>query len=241
MTQVDEHDFDSPFEREVANALQDRGLGVRRQVGCSGYRIDLALVDPTNPGRFVLGVECDGATYHSSATARDRDRLRQEVLETLGWQFVRVWSTDWVRDPQFQIDRVVAAFNESLARQPQSSESASQSASSERPLDELPMNTNRNGNGDKEPEPPSVQYRSIEDVPLSVIEDLVLSTLGNFGVTEELDMTGTVARQLGFQRTGARIRARIASCVEGLLSRQKISRTENNGLRLGTGSKLNST
>ena len=71
ISQVDEHDFDSPFEKEVADALARRGLAVRRQIGCSGFRIDLALVDPEHPGRFLLGIECDGATYHSSATARD--------------------------------------------------------------------------------------------------------------------------------------------------------------------------
>ena len=110
ITQVDEEDFDSPFEQQVAEALKQRGMEVRKQVGCSRYKIDLALVDPSNPGRFVLGIECDGATYHNSATARDRDRLRQEVLESLGWRIVRIWSTDWVRDPISQINRVVAAF-----------------------------------------------------------------------------------------------------------------------------------
>jgi very-short-patch-repair endonuclease len=73
-------------------------------------RIDLALVDPQRPGRYVLGIECDGATYHSSATARDRDRLRQEVLESLGWTICRIWSTDWVRDPRRQIAKVLDAY-----------------------------------------------------------------------------------------------------------------------------------
>ena len=92
VSQINEHDYDSPFEKEVAEALTRRGLAVRRQVGCSGFRIDLALVDPKRPGRFLLGIECDGATYHGSATARDCDRLRQEVLESLGWSIVRIWS-----------------------------------------------------------------------------------------------------------------------------------------------------
>src|SRR5882672_7500258 len=85
-------------------------MSVHRQVGCGGFRIDLALVDPRHPGRYALGVECDGATYHSSATARDRDRLRQEVLESLGWTICRIWSTDWVRDPSVQVDRVLRAY-----------------------------------------------------------------------------------------------------------------------------------
>ncbi|MBR6722488.1 DUF4011 domain-containing protein [bacterium] len=98
-TEIDDH-FDSPFEESVCNALRESGYYVKTQVGCSGYKIDLAVRDPINPGQFVLGIECDGASYHSSATARDRDRLRQQVLENLGWKIYRIWSTDWFKNPQ---------------------------------------------------------------------------------------------------------------------------------------------
>lgn len=87
--------FDSQFEEEVYEELRQRGYEVETQVGCSGYRIDLAIIDPDRSGRFLLGVECDGAAYHSAKTARDRDRLRESVLRSLGWRIVRVWSTDW--------------------------------------------------------------------------------------------------------------------------------------------------
>lgn len=90
--------FDSAFEQQVAEFLRQNGYEVHTQVGCSGYRIDLALVAPESPGRYLLGIECDGATYHRAATARDRDRLRQLVLEGLGWRFHRIWSTDWWRN-----------------------------------------------------------------------------------------------------------------------------------------------
>ncbi len=86
---------DSPFEVQVIEALRNRGWRVVPQVGVSGYRIDMAVVNPHAPGKFLLGIECDGATYHSAPTARDRDRLRQLVLEGLGWNIHRVWSTDW--------------------------------------------------------------------------------------------------------------------------------------------------
>jgi hypothetical protein len=86
---------DSPFEREVLQVLRDAGWEVHPQVGCSGFRIDIGVVDQGAPGRYILGVECDGATYHSMASARDRDRLRQGVLEGLGWSLTRIWSTDW--------------------------------------------------------------------------------------------------------------------------------------------------
>jgi very-short-patch-repair endonuclease len=98
ITDVNERGFDSPFEQEVYGELTRRGLTLHSQVGCSRFHIDLAVVDPSKPGRYLLGIECDGATYHSSATARDRDRLRQDVLEGLDWRICRVWSTDWLRD-----------------------------------------------------------------------------------------------------------------------------------------------
>lgn len=91
-------DADSEFERMVADRIRAAGYEVHHQVGCSGYRIDLAVVDPVAPGRYLLGVECDGATYHRAATARDRDKLRQAVLEGLGWKLHRIWSTDWWYD-----------------------------------------------------------------------------------------------------------------------------------------------
>ena len=77
-------DFESPFEEAVTRILRESGYEVHTQVGCSGYRIDLAIVHPEKPGRYLLGVECDGAAYHSVFCARERDRLRQSVLESLG-------------------------------------------------------------------------------------------------------------------------------------------------------------
>ena len=109
-------DFDSPFERLVCEGLRARGWEVHPQVGCSGYRIDLGVVDSKDPGRYVLGVECDGASYHSSRCARDRDRLRELVLNGLGWQLHRIWSTDFWHDPQRELDKVEAALKEALAR-----------------------------------------------------------------------------------------------------------------------------
>lgn len=88
-------DFESPFEIAVARALQDKGWIVHAQVGVSAYRIDLGIVHPDKPGRYLAGIECDGAMYHSSVYARERDKIRQRVLKGLGWTLFRVWSTDW--------------------------------------------------------------------------------------------------------------------------------------------------
>ncbi len=100
---------DSPFEEAVAARLRALGHDVDHQVGSAGFFVDLAVVDPERPGRYLLGIECDGATYHSSRSARDRDRLRQQVLEGLGWRIHRIWSTDWFRNPQQELERVAAA------------------------------------------------------------------------------------------------------------------------------------
>ncbi|MEH2363881.1 DUF4011 domain-containing protein [Nostoc sp.] len=100
---TDRLDFDSPFEEDVYHALVQQGYTIRTQVGCSGYRIDLGVVNSDRPGEFLLGIECDGASYHSSPTARDRDRLRQQVLERLGWKIHRIWSTDWFRNKPVQV------------------------------------------------------------------------------------------------------------------------------------------
>lgn len=103
-------EFESPFERAVSHALQARGHTVHSQVGCSGYRIDLAVVDPDKPGRYLLGIECDGANYHSAKSARDRDKLRQFFLERLGWRLHRVWSSDWWHDPAKCLALIEAAI-----------------------------------------------------------------------------------------------------------------------------------
>ncbi|HOG17303.1 MAG TPA: DUF3320 domain-containing protein [Syntrophales bacterium] len=108
-------EVESFFEQSVLEELTKRGWRVDVQVGCSGYRIDLAVRDPDAPGRYLLGVECDGANYHSAKSARDRDRLRQAVLEGLGWRLHRVWSTDWWLQRPKEIDKLEEALK--LAKQ----------------------------------------------------------------------------------------------------------------------------
>jgi len=107
-------DTESPFEDEVFEFLKSKGYTVHPQVGCAGFRIDFGIVDPKSPGKYVLGIECDGAMYHSSPVARDRDKIRQSILEGLGWNLYRIWSTDWYRNPveceKALVNTVNAAF-----------------------------------------------------------------------------------------------------------------------------------
>jgi very-short-patch-repair endonuclease len=104
--------FDSPFEEAVYHALTAKGLQLDTQVGCSEYRIDLAVLHPQHSGTYVMGIECDGRTYHSSATARDRDRLRQRHLEQMGWTIHRIWSTDWLRNPAHEVTKVLKKYDQ---------------------------------------------------------------------------------------------------------------------------------
>jgi very-short-patch-repair endonuclease len=104
-----DRELDSPFELEVKQALEAKGFTVHPQIGIAGFFIDLAILDDDQTGRYLLGIECDGITYHSSRSARDRDRLRQAVLEDHGWILHRVWSCDWFRQPQVEIQKIIAA------------------------------------------------------------------------------------------------------------------------------------
>jgi very-short-patch-repair endonuclease len=98
---------ESDFEQWVLETLKGSGFDAVPQLGFAGYRIDLAVRHPQKPGTFICGVECDGAAYHSARSVRERDRLRQEVLERLGWNIYRIWSTDWFRNPSLQSKNLI--------------------------------------------------------------------------------------------------------------------------------------
>ncbi|WP_139488052.1 AAA domain-containing protein [Brevibacillus dissolubilis] len=98
--------FDSPFEEQVYNQLKNLKYEVNTQVGLSGYRIDLAVVHPHDPTRYILGIECDGAMYHSSPSARERDIYRQKFLEDKGWTIARIWSRNWWKNPVQEMERI---------------------------------------------------------------------------------------------------------------------------------------
>ncbi|MEE9339800.1 MAG: DUF4011 domain-containing protein [Methylococcaceae bacterium] len=106
--------FDSPFEQAVAEKLHAKGWITHSQVGVSGFRIDLGVINPDAPEKYLSAIECDGASYHSSATARDRDFLREKVLRGLGWEVLRIWSTDWWIDSESALERVDIKLNKLL-------------------------------------------------------------------------------------------------------------------------------
>ncbi|MBT9560979.1 MAG: DUF3320 domain-containing protein [Myxococcales bacterium] len=107
-----------PLERDVLAELRRAGYDAVSEVGCGGYRVDIGVVDPDRPGRYLLGLELDGPAYRSAKTARDRDRLRQEVLENLGWRLHRIWSTDWRQSRRRERERLLAALSAAREGQP---------------------------------------------------------------------------------------------------------------------------
>ncbi len=109
---------ESPFEEEVLETVRRWGFQAQPQVGHLGYRIDMGIADPRRPGTWALGIECDGAAYHSSLIARDRDRLRQEVLEGLGWRLHRIWGPAWYRNRAGEEARLHQAIVEALRDSP---------------------------------------------------------------------------------------------------------------------------
>src|SRR4030095_1977998 len=98
--------LESTFEEIVYDRLLTLGYQIVTQVGYSGYRIDLAIVHPDDPSKYILGIECDGAMFHSARSTRERDVMRQEFLQSRGWIIERIWSTNWWRNPDREIERI---------------------------------------------------------------------------------------------------------------------------------------
>ena len=105
-----------PFEDAIASFLEENGYTVDRQIGCAGFRVDLAIVDDENPGKYILGITTDGKMYASSKVARDRDRLREQVLTGLGWKLYHLWSTDWYRNRDLGRKKLLDSVQKSIAQ-----------------------------------------------------------------------------------------------------------------------------
>ena len=209
---------DSAFERAVGDELVRRGLSIERRVGFGGYIVDMAVIDPERGGQYVLGVECDGATYRAGVTARDRDRLRRTVLEGLGWHLVRIWSTDWVRDREKQVRRIFAAL-EAIRNPPPRGSSRAESD-----WDRLPAARRRTSK--------ALEYDSIESVPEPVVTDSVLTALIELGSMPADDLVAAAAKKLGFKRTGQKIRERVMGAVNTIVTGRKLVIGEADRVRL---------
>lgn len=222
---------DSPFEIEVMKAIQSLGFDVEPQVGCLGYSIDLAIVDPDNAGRYLLAVECDGASYHSSASARERDRLRQGVLEGLGWRFHRIWSTEWFRNPGQEITRMKQAVERAMEEQARLDEREAVDAVLSKPEREnhAPKIARAEfaEEGSNRAIPP---YKPIEEdalglpvyvedflsIPSNTVKNAILVVSKHEGPVHISVLTSRLINAAGLSRAGQRIQTRVLECVNEL-------------------------
>jgi very-short-patch-repair endonuclease len=230
---------DSPFEVAVIRMLRDRGWTAHPQVGCSGYRIDIGVVDPRAPGRYLVGVECDGASYHSGATARDRDRLRQHVLEGLGWRIHRIWSTDWWMNAEGEIESLSAKLNAILEETADSDQPCAQEEETLVPTDKPESASTATKEGEPLVEddadsdgkeqtlriyapatlPPGDPVQFYELRSAAVLSQHLALAVEAEGPIPEMVLFRRVARAWGLERTGSRIVERLRSLIPRELQR----------------------
>ena len=201
------------FELDVMHRLTNAGIPVTPQYGVGRYRLDFACGHPDQPGRMVLAIEADGASYHSGYTSRERDRLRQEILEAKGWRFHRIWSTSWFRDRDEEVARAVEAWREAchavdLAGEVSDSDSlpAGENGASGSAVTALPAE--RGPRPDVWPGGDITAYSHRDLVALArwIMSDTLLRT--------DDDMHREMRRELGFKRGGSRINPALQRAID---------------------------
>lgn len=218
----------------VADRIRAAGYEVHHQVGCSGYRLDLAVVDPSAPGSYLLGVECDGATYHRAATARDRDKLRQMVLEDLGWKLHRIWSTDWWHDAKGQIEKLLAVVSELRAAREEAKHAKNLAEAGPASVAGIVTTVGNTTVSSQPPEiPPSAgvagvyKFADFSDFHAIIypdrfhdqgydrtLEDLICHVIEQESPILEDLLVHRIARAHGFQKSGRLIRERVVALAE---------------------------
>lgn len=206
----------NPFELDVHEALSRKGLSLRPQWGVSRYRIDLAAVHPQKPGQFVLAIECDGASYHSGVTARDRDRLRQQHLEALGWRFHRIWSTDWFLRKDEEIARAIAAFEEAV----RAADGTGRPKASPPPATprELVALSGPPAHPRATPRPAVPQRETIADYKNHELDRLVKWILSDGKLRTNDELVEEMVKELAFKRRGSRIETAIRESIQRVRS-----------------------
>lgn len=208
------------FEADVRDALEVRGIRTRPQFGASRYRIDLVAMHAEKPGRPVLAIECDRVSYHSSATARDRDRLRQAHLQRLGWRFHRVWSTDWFYNREQETERAISAYEEALRAADLLDADAGDSPNPDgmEPATHTPLQPNPRQRGPRPRVPDREAIDHYTDRELRQIAEWIQSD-GLLRTDEEL--IRDIFEELPFQRLGGRIRERLQDVARSVGRRQR--------------------
>lgn len=217
-------DMDSVFEEQVASALQSRGYQVHPQVGIAGFFIDLAIADPERTGRYVLGIECDGASYHDARSARDRDRLRQAVLEDHGWIIHRIWSADWFQRPRAELDKVIAAIERAKAELDDREEKSLARARAV-PVEIVTIERHdvvEIGLADVgEPATPSYKEATlkpstteIHETPIAIVSDLVRRVAEVEGPVHRDEIVTRIRSAWGLLRAGGRIDSHVERAIQ---------------------------
>jgi very-short-patch-repair endonuclease len=222
---------EAPFEQAVAAALRGRGWTVVPQIGVSRFRIDLGVVHPDRPGDFLAGVECDGASYHQAATARDREKVREAVLRSLGWQLARVWSTDWWVDRQGALERLDAELNAMLVQSRETVAAPPEPA----PAPEILFDLSGEGGAAAGEKPEAAvdllggDYRLADlsdagarperfyDQDYSgSLKDMIARVVAAEAPIRDSSLVDRVARAHGFKRSGRQIRDRVMAVARGV-------------------------
>jgi very-short-patch-repair endonuclease len=203
----------NPFEADVYDALHARDVKLSPQWGVSNYRIDFAVQHPEHPGKFVLAIECDGASYHSAPTARDRDRLRQQVLESLGWRFHRIWSTDWFNHREREIQRALDAIQ--AACELHSTEASSNGKSSDSMVHAIQVFENQ-ATITVQPRtrmPFMPDGRAIDAYPMEYLVAMVRWVQSDGKLRDDDELFEEVFSTLGYRRRGDKINTRIRQAI----------------------------
>jgi very-short-patch-repair endonuclease len=202
----------NPFERDVEAHLRTAGIPLIPQYGCSGYWIDFAAQHPTQRGHMVLAIECDGATYHSSATARDRDRLRQEHLERLGWTFHRIWSQDWFYHRERETARALTAYQTAVTATINGDHQTLVSRSPEQETPALAVG-GRQAAPRRGPCPILITGEGIDSYSHSELVALIQWIKSDTLLRTEDELLAEAMRQLRFQKRGSRIVAALTAAI----------------------------
>ncbi|NTG27195.1 DUF3320 domain-containing protein [Agrobacterium rhizogenes] len=236
MTQRTDRSMDSVFEEQVMAALQERGYQVHPQVGIAGFFIDLAVADEQVPGKYILGIECDGAAYHDSRSARDRDRLRQAVLEDHGWTIYRIWSADWFQRPKAELERLVAAIERAKA-------DAASGAMGERAKRAVPVEVvtieradvteiglqqvSLQSSAAMYEEAVLVPRRDVElhEAPISILAELVKMTVEVEGPVHQDEVVTRIRTAWGLQQAGNRIRGHVGHAIDVAVGSSNVQRS----------------
>lgn len=211
----------NPFESDVRDRLSAAGIPLVAQLGVSGYFIDFAAGHPSRPGDLVLAIEADGAKYHSGATARERDRLRQEHLERLGWRFHRIWSTDWFRNPDAEVAKTVAAWRSACALADGDMASPPPQPAQPPPSTLLaPPPPTPPAAPQRTSQPPHVVVgQSIDAYNDRQLLDIVRWVNADERLRTDDELVAAAMQVMGYQRRGAKIIARLSAAVRAARAR----------------------